>query len=353
MLGQELPDAREPESEESRGRVGTIIQGVLVAAGLVGLVALVRALGAAAVLESLGRLPASLFVAVLAITAVQVLLTLLTWRFAFVRAVPLRTLVIPQLAGEALNGTTPTGRVGGEGVKAWLAGERLPMRDTIVSLVVVKAADVAGQALFTLVGFVVAVATGSVDRWLVNAMLALFIVQVIAAVGFIAFQVRGGLARSGELLRRVMPAPKWAGRGAVLRVDRALALYYRRHPLRFAAGVACVLLRFAGSMLETYLVFLALGIGSPLSSAVVVTTASSAISFVTFFVPLDIGVREGGFVAASVALGLSGAAGMTVSLVKRFTDVALWSVGLLALARARRASDRAPMAAAEVLAPEA
>ena len=352
MVGQGVPDAATGRRGRARG-YGTVVQSVLVVAGLIGVVALVRQLGAEAVLESLRRLPATLFVAVLALTAVEALVSALGWRFAFVRGPRLGRLLIAHLAGEALNGATPTGRLGGEAVKAWLVSGRVHMRDTIASLVIVKAVDVASQALFLLAGIIVAFAIGSVDRRLVNGMLVLLAVEWIATGGFIYFQARGGLARSGELLRRIVPVPQWAGRGSVFRLDRTLALYYRRHPLRFAVAIAFLLLNRACSTLETYLVFLALGVAAPLSKAVVVTAASSAIGFVTFFVPLDIGVREGGYVAASIALGLTGATGLTVSLVKRFTEVALWSVGLVALALARRGIGRGrAVTGTEVLAPE-
>jgi len=330
---------------------GRVVQAALVAAGLIGLVLLVQQLGAPAVIELFRRLPPSLFVAVLVLSAAEVLLAAVAWRFAFVRGPGVGTLLIAHLAGEALNGTTPTGRVGGEGVKAWLVSGRLHMRDTIASLAVVKAADVSAQALFLLTGVALALTVGSVDRRLLDGMLALLAVEVTAAGGFVFFQARGGLARSGELLRRALPVPKWAARGAVMRLDRTLALYYRRHPRRFAMAVACLLLNWAGSTLETFLIFRALAISAPLTNALVATAAASGIGFIGFFVPAEIGVREGGYAAACIGIGLNGAVGLTVSLVKRFTELVAWAVGLAALAMARRGARRERVAAADVLAP--
>jgi hypothetical protein len=60
------------------------------------------------------------------------------------------------------------------------------------------------------------------------------------------------------------------------------------------------------------------------------------VRFATFFVPAQIGVAEGGSVAACVALGLSSATGLSLALVRRVRETAWIGVGLLLLAGSPR-----------------
>src|SRR5262249_15243317 len=110
---------------------------LLAGAGLVTL--LVWEIGPPAIVPTVRPLGASLPVVVVFPFCVITAFDTLGWRYAFRRdRVSFWTLAVARVAGEAVNGTTPTGSIGGEAVKAWLLRDRVPFRESLPSIIVAK-----------------------------------------------------------------------------------------------------------------------------------------------------------------------------------------------------------------------
>jgi uncharacterized membrane protein YbhN (UPF0104 family) len=75
----------------------------------------------------------------------------------------------------------------------------------------------------------------------------------------------------------------------------------------------------------------------------VIEGASTAVRFATFIVPGSLGVLESGHVAVFVALGLTGAAALSFSLVRRLREAAWVAVGVVVLAALSRVAKLAPV----------
>ena len=103
-------------------------------------------------------------------------------------------------------------------------------------------------------------------------------------------------------------------------------------------SIACNLLGWLASAGETWLVLRFLGTPVSVPTALVIEAFGTGVRFATFFVPAHIGVAEGGTVAACVALGLSAATGLSLSLVRRVREAAWTGIGLLLLAGSPRHS---------------
>ena len=317
---------------------------LLLIAGLAGLAAIVREVGAEAVLQSLAAIAWLLPLLLLGPQLLTQTAEALAWRYAFRRNVlSIRELFVVRLAGEALNMTTPTASVGGEGVKAWLLRDRVRMREVVPSLLVAKSSDALAQVLFLVLGIACAAGLPALDPRMWNGMLTLLGVEVVAVAGFLAVQTTGAVARGASVFQRIGLAGKAASvGGASLRVDRALARYYRLRRGRFAASTGFNLLSFLVGALETWLLAAAID-GPPAWSAMLVVSAiASALSFVGFFVPGQIAVREGAYVAGFVALGLEPTTGLSVGLAKRVLDLTWAGLGFVALWAYRRDAAREP-----------
>lgn len=322
------------------GAAAGIARLVLLVVGIVAFVWLLVDIGPRAVAHSLHSLSWWLLLLVWFPALPAILLEVAAWRYAFSRdRVPFRELVRARLVGDAFNGTTPTGSVGGEAIKAWLIRPWVSTRESVPSLLIAKTSDVAGQAFVQGVGLAVAWAIMPRDAWLVRVLLWTLGLQVLAIGGFVFVQVGGAVARGSHALRRLgLLAARAAGAGA-LRVDRALARYYRRQHGRLALSLLCSVGSLLATILETYLILLGLGTaGASLASAAVLTAAGWAAIFAGFLVPAHIGIQEGGFAAAAVALGMPAEVGLTVSLVKRLRDVLWYGIGFALFAHDRRRS---------------
>ncbi len=83
---------------------------------------------------------------------------------------------------------------------------------------------------------------------------------------------------------------------------------------------------------EIYVVLGLAGIPVGLATALVLEAVSAAVRFATFIIPGSLGALEGGNVAAFVALGLPGAAGLSFTLIRRLREATWAVIGLVALA---------------------
>ncbi len=262
----------------------------------------------------------------------------LGWRYAFARSdLPLTTLFPVRVVGEAFNMITPTGTLGGEAMKSWLLRGRLPMSETLPSLIVAKTTITMAQALLLLLGVMLARTTVAAGTPLLTAMQWLVVIEALALGIFAVAQTRGLLRRSGRLLQRLGVHPP-AATGEVLgEVDDALGRFYREHPRRLALSIG---FHFAGWLLgavETWLILDFLGVPVSLLTATVIEAFGMAIRVATFLIPGNIGALEGGYAATFAALGLGATAGVTFSLVRRIRELTWITLGLLLFAIMRRA----------------
>ena len=89
---------------------------------------------------------------------------------------------------------------------------------------------------------------------------------------------------------------------------------------------------------ETWLILFLLGASVSIITALIVEAFTTGIGFATFFLPTDVGIEEGGAVATFLALGLGGATGLSLAMVRRVREVAWTALGLSLLAGSRRRS---------------
>jgi len=256
----------------------------------------------------------------------------LGWRFAFLReAVDFRALVVARLAGEAFNLTTPTAALGGEAVKAWLLRSHAPIDASLASVIVAKTTITLAQALYLLLGVVVAWRTVLSGSLLLYGMLWLLAIEAVALAVFVLVQTRGMLGWAWRLLERC-GVRAVRGRATLGRVDDALGEFYRTAPRRLVLSIGFHFVAWLLGSVETWLILKFLGSEVSLATATVIEAFGTAIKVATFLIPASLGVLEGGFLATFVALGLSSTAAISFSLVRRIREVVWIAVGLIAFA---------------------
>jgi len=314
------------------------VKPLLFVAGAVLLAVLIHRVGAEPILATLRALAWWQFVLVCLPHGVILAVDTLGWRFAFAQdRAPFWRLYGARLAGEALNVVTAVGSVGGEAAKAWLVRRDVSYAESVPSLVIAKTTIVIAQAIFLIVGIVLAWTALDVSGPVLRAMLWLLMIEVLAVGGFFGAQVAGLVRRAGRLL-------VWAGvtadAAAAESLDASLRHYYRHEWRRFAASTGFHTLGWLiGGALEATLMLWLLGVTSSVVTAMVIEALGSGVRFASFMVPAGLGVFEGANAAAFGALGFGAAAGLAFSVVRRARQVAWIVVGLLVLL-GMRLSDR-------------
>jgi uncharacterized membrane protein YbhN (UPF0104 family) len=306
------------------------VKPLLFVAGVILLVVLVRRVGTEPILATLRALSWWQFILICLPYGVILAVDTLGWRFAFTRdRAPFWRLYGARLAGEALNVVTAVGSVGGEAVKAWLVRRDVSYAESVPSIVIAKTTIVIAQAIFLVIGIMLAWTALDVSGSVLRAMLWLLVVEVLAVGGFFGAQVAGLVRRAGRLL-------VWAGvttdAAAAESLDTSLRNYYRHEWRRFAASTGFHTLGWlVGAALEATLMLWLLGVTSSVTMAIVIEALGSGVRFASFMVPAGLGAFEGANAAAFGALGFGAASGLAFSAVRRARQLVWIVVGLLVL----------------------
>jgi len=288
------------------------------------------------------------FLAILAFSAVPLLLNTLSWFRVLPEGsgVSFGAIARMLLSGEAINSVSPVGVVGGEIVRASLLSARLPAEDAVACVAMAAMAQFFAQVLFVVTGLPLAfalVADAAVRRGLLfvaGILLALFFaVLVLAASRAMRDRVRSILARIRGL--RAVPSLPERWRGAAREALAAL----RARPVRFGGAVVASLLAWQTGAVETWLILRFLRVPVGARQAYAIEVLAVVIEGALFFVPAKIGTQEGGKVLIFLAAGLDPAKGFTLGFVRRLRELCWAAVGLALLgrrgARARAAGSRA------------
>ena len=300
---------------------------LLLGAALLGV--LVYRVGAEPILEALGRLTWWQFVLVCLPYGVSAAADTLGWRFAFARdRASFWRLYCARLVGEALNVIAAVGPVPGEAAKTWLVRRDVTYEESVPSVVIAKTTITIAQALFLLIGLVLAWHTLPLGSDLLRAMLWLLAAEVIGVAGFVWAQMAGLVGRAGRLLRvvGVSQSTEYAES-----LDRALRHYYSREWRRLGLSIGFHLLGWLVAPIETVIVLWALGIDASVMTAIVIETLASGVRFATFLIPASLGALEAANAVAFAALGFGASAGLAFTFIRRARQVVWIAIGILVL----------------------
>jgi uncharacterized membrane protein YbhN (UPF0104 family) len=305
------------------------VKPLLFVAGAALLVVLVQRVGTEPIVATLRALRWWQFVLICLPYGVIVAVDTLGWRFAFARdGAPFWRLYGARLAGEALNIVTAVGSVGGEAAKAWLVRRDVSYAESVPSIVIEKTAITIAQAIFLLIGIVLAWAALDVSGTVLRAMLWLLAVEIVAVGGFFGAQVAGLVAHGGRILR-------WSGVvsdvSAADDLDAALRGYYREAWRRFALSVGVHVVGWLLGALETWAMLWMLGVTGHVLTATVIEALGSGVRFASFMVPASLGAFEGANAAAFTALGFGAGAGLAFSFVRRARQAVWITLGVIVL----------------------
>jgi uncharacterized membrane protein YbhN (UPF0104 family) len=313
---------------------------VFLALGVVLLGVLLYRVGTDPILETLRRLTWWQLVLVCLPYAAVMAVDTLGWRFAFARdRAPFWRLLGARLAGEALNVVTAVGAVGGEAAKAWLVRRDVTYEESVPSIIIAKTTITMAQALFLLIGLLVAWLALPLTSDLLGGMLWLLVIEVAAVGGFFGFQVSGLVARGGRLLELVGVIDDTAHAEML---DRTLRDYYRTRWRRLVLSLGFHLLGWLLGALEALVMLWALDVKTSLATATAIEALGSGVRFATFLVPASLGPFEAANAAIFAALGFGVGAGLAFSLVRRARQVVWIAIGIVVLVLMRWSGARTP-----------
>jgi hypothetical protein len=228
---------------------------------------------------------------------------------------------------------TPAAGLGGEAYRAaavapWLGGQR-----AVGSVVQYRLLFSLSHMLFVLTALVPAI-------WLLPgspAAIGLFVVTL--AVGgvvswFLIRRHQEGILEAGlDLLLAIpgirrMARPLEARRDSLRDLDRQITTVYHEHPGAFWRALAVEYLARFVTVVEISIIFWGLGLGPRPVAAMVATALSTTVANMFFFLPFELGAREGGLFLVFKLLGLGPEHGVFAAVVIRLRELVWMLVGL-------------------------
>ena len=152
---------------------------------------------------------------------------------------------------------------------------------------------------------------------------------------FIKGYRKGMAVRLMNLLKHIPGAKKWA-RGFVERhkeqldtVDSQIAALHNQNRKSFVSAVLLELACRFCSAFEIMFILLVLTADVSFAQCVLIFAFTSLFANLLFFIPLQLGGREGGFIMSTAGLALSASAGIFVALIVRIRELIWTAIGLL------------------------
>jgi uncharacterized membrane protein YbhN (UPF0104 family) len=127
-------------------------------------------------------------------------------------------------------------------------------------------------------------------------------------------------------------------RAALIEIDNQLIAFHRANPRRYYGALVTEYAARVFSMLEFFII--ARGIGHPVNfgTAFLIGGFSSLVVNLFFFMPFNIGSKEGGLYAIFAALGLPLRLGVAAAVISRIRELSWILIGLLLVLASRRES---------------
>ena len=113
------------------------------------------------------------------------------------------------------------------------------------------------------------------------------------------------------------------------RIDHQIAVLHEQNPKAFVCAVLSELGCRIASALEVYFILRVMMPEANYIACILILAFTSLFANMLFFMPLQLGGREGGFLMSAKGLGISSSAGIMVALLVRIRELIWTAIGLL------------------------
>ena len=267
----------------------------------------------------------------------------LTWRVIISGSgpcnIPYWHLVKITITGFALNYATPVGLLGGEPYKLLEAKQYIGTERASSSVLLFAMMHVFSHFWFwlTAVALYLLFLDVNTAEGILLALVALFCLAAIYL--FVKGYKNGMVLRTLRLLAHLPFCHAWAQRfeekhrEQLVNIDRQIAALHAQNHRSFYTSF---FLEYLGRVLQSFeIFFMLLLFGQAEASAITFVHAFIILAFTSlfanmlFFIPLQLGGREGGFAMSVANMGFNGQVAMSVSLLCRVRELFWVAVGML------------------------
>jgi uncharacterized membrane protein YbhN (UPF0104 family) len=251
------------------------------------------------------------------------------------RTVPFLHIFKINISGFALKAATPLGFIGGDPYKIVELKRFFGVEKATSSVLLYTMTHISAQFMFWALSIVAAALFLPMPNTWSTMLLVSFLCFVIVlwllwrgyrkgmTVSF--FDI---LSKVPLLKRKVVPfCQKYSEK--FIQIDHQISHLYYHRKKTFLMTLFLEFLARVLNCLEVYIILRSASVEVTLIQSVVIYAFMSLFTNIFFFSPMQIGTREGGFLLAFTALGLSGSLGIYVSLITRVRELIWIGIGVL------------------------
>ena len=239
------------------------------------------------------------------------------------------------VSGFALNYATPGGLMGGEPYRIMSLSPKIGTERASSSVILFAMTHIFSHFWFWFLSVLVYFVVHPVGV-VMGAMLSVVTLFTLVAIWFFVKGYKKGIAVSIlGLLSRFPLVKRWAQgfferhREQLANIDSQIASLHNQNPKAFVSAVLLELSCRIVSALEIYFILLVIQPSANYLDSILILAFTSLFANMLFFMPLQLGGREGGFLMSAKGLALTTSAGIFVALIVRVRELIWTAIGLL------------------------
>lgn len=252
------------------------------------------------------------------------------------------------VSGFALNYATPGGLMGGEPYRIMTLSPKIGTKRATSSVLLYVMTHIYSHFWFWLLACVLYICTQALNVFMLTLIASVAAFCLLAIWFFLRGYKRGIAATGIKMLRHIPFARRWARpffeehAQQLAEIDHQIAALHNQNPRTFVTAVGLELACRVVSALEIFFILLVIMPSANYLQCILILAFTSLFANMLFFIPLQLGGREGGFLMSVNGLGMTASAGIFVALLVRLRELIWTAIGLALIKFDKPKSAKAP-----------